>query len=142
NFDCLRFVLASLVIWSHCVKLSASGRVDWFYWFSGQVDSGSLAVDSFFVLSGFLVTQSWMRCPQPMRYARKRALRILPALFVALAFGALVIGPLTTAGSIRGYLGSSAPWLHVLGVALNRYLFLPTLFIGNPVPHLLNGPLW
>lgn len=141
NFDCLRFILASLVIWSHCFPLSGRG-MDWFYAASGQIDGGSLAVDGFFILSGFLVTQSWLSCPSIPIFARKRFLRIGPALLAALAFGALVIGPLNSTLPVRAYFESRQPWDHFLGVMLNRYLFLSSVFSTNPVPYLVNSPLW
>ncbi|HSQ00668.1 MAG TPA: acyltransferase [Candidatus Dormibacteraeota bacterium] len=141
NFDFLRFVLAAMVIWSHCFPLS--GRtMDWFYAASGQIDGGSLAVDCFFVLSGFLITQSWLAQPRVSAYARKRALRILPAMVAALAFGALLIGPFVVGIPVGEYLSSRAPWLHFLGVAMHRYLAVPPLFADNPLPFLLNAPLW
>jgi peptidoglycan/LPS O-acetylase OafA/YrhL len=141
NFDFLRFALASLVIWSHCFPLS--GRpMDWFYAASRQTDGGSLAVECFFVLSGFLITQSWTAQPRLGAYARKRALRILPAMIAAMAFGAFFIGPLVAGLPVSQYLSSAGPWLHFLGVLVPRFLRVPSLFVGNPVPYLLNSPLW
>lgn len=140
NFGFLRFFLASAVIWSHSYVLS--GRADPVSTLSGQIDGGSLAVDGFFVLSGFLVTQSWMQQPTVRLFAVKRLLRLLPALLVATVFGAFVIGPLATTLSLTEYIWSPGPWLHFLGVPFARYLFIPTCFVNNPYPHLLNTPLW
>jgi peptidoglycan/LPS O-acetylase OafA/YrhL len=106
------------------------------------VDGGSLAVDGFFLLSGFLVTQSWFAVPEVGVFATKRLLRIIPALVFATVFGALIIGPFVTAGSALDYLGSSGPWLHFLGVPINRYLFIPGTFPANPLPEMMNSPLW
>lgn len=141
NFDCLRFILATLVIWSHCFPLSGRAK-DWFTTASGQIDGGSLAVDGFFVLSGFLVTQSWCAAPELAVFAKKRLLRIVPALILALAFGSLVIGPFVTPGSFFRYLASSAPWLQFAGVGLNRFLLVPGAFSTNPIPDMINAPLW
>ncbi len=141
NFDCFRFVLASLVIWSHCFPLSGR-KMDWFYALSGQIDGGSLAVDGFFILSGFLVTQSWLSCPNVMVFARKRFLRIVPAMVAALAFGSLIIAPFNTRVTVRSYFLSGEPWSHFLGVVFNHFLYLPTVFVTNPVPQLVNSPLW
>jgi peptidoglycan/LPS O-acetylase OafA/YrhL len=141
NFDFLRFALASLVIWSHCFPLSGRS-MDWCYAASGQIDGGSLAVDCFFVLSGFLITQSWLTQPRVSAYARKRALRILPAMVAALVFGAFLIGPMVSGVSVSQYLSSGPPWAHFLGVALTRYLIVPPLFEQNPIPYWLNSPLW
>jgi peptidoglycan/LPS O-acetylase OafA/YrhL len=141
NFDVLRFALAAAVIWSHCFPLSGRSE-DWMYAASGQIDGGSLAVDGFFVLSGFLITQSWLARPELAAYARKRMLRIMPALLAALVFGAFVVGPFVTELSSGAYLLSGRPWAHFLGVALHRYLLIPGAFATNPLPDVMNSSLW
>lgn len=141
NFDMLRFGLASLVIWSHCFPLSGRAE-DWFTRHSGQIDGGSLAVDGFFVLSGFLITQSWLAAPQLGLFATKRALRILPALAFAIAFDALIVGPLATSTSLAGYFASPGPWLHPFGVVLHRWLMIPGVFTSNPSSEWVNAPMW
>jgi peptidoglycan/LPS O-acetylase OafA/YrhL len=141
NFDALRVGLATLVVWSHCYPLSGREK-DWFTILSGQVDGGSLAVDGFFLLSGFLVSQSWFAAPDVGVFAKKRLLRIIPALVFATMFGALIIGPFVTSDGPLTYLATSGPWLHFLGVPLNRYLFIPGTFPSNPLPEMMNSPLW
>lgn len=141
NFGFLRFFLATAVVWSHSYALA--GRPSDPVWaLSRQIDGGSIAVDGFFVLSGFLVTQSWVQQPALRIFAVKRLLRLVPALLVATIFGAFVIGPLGTTWPFTDYISSPDPWLHFLGVPLNRYLFLTPSFVDNPYPHLLNSPLW
>ncbi len=141
NFDVLRFGLATAVIWSHCYALS--GRpMDPVFAFTRQIDAGSLAVDGFFVLSGFLITQSWLGDPDLRDYAIKRALRLVPALVAALAFGTLLVGPLVSAVPVREYLGSWSTWAHFGSVVLHRHLASPLLYPDNPVPHQLNASLW
>ena len=140
NFGFIRFFLATAVIWSHSYALS--GRSEPISALSGQTDGGSIAVDGFFVLSGFLVTQSWLLQPSVRAFAIKRFLRLAPALLLATVFGAFVIAPLGSTLSIAEYVRTPGPWLHFLGVLLNRYLFIPSAFLTNPDPHLLNTPLW
>ena len=140
NFGFLRFFFAALVIWSHSYTLA--GQSDPVWALSGQTDGGSIAVDGFFVLSGFLITQSWLQQPILGAFAVKRLLRLVPALLVATIFGAFVIAPLGTTLPLADYLRSPGPWLHFLGVPLARYLFIPDVFVTNPHPYLLNSPLW
>ena len=86
NFDVLRFGLATAVIWSHCYAL-AGRSMDPVFALTGQIDAGSLAVEAFFVLSGFLITQSWDGDPDLRSFTTKRTLRLVPALVAALVFG-------------------------------------------------------
>src|SRR4029453_12177074 len=141
NFDVLRFGLARAGILSHCYAL-AGRPMDPVFWLTRQIDAGSLAVEGFFVLSGFLITQSWDGDPDLRGFAVKRALRLVPALVVALVFGAFVIGPLTTPAPLAQYVTSLSTWAHFGSVALHRYLASPLLFADNPVPHQLNASLW
>jgi peptidoglycan/LPS O-acetylase OafA/YrhL len=141
NFDVLRFGLATAVIWSHCYAL-AGRPMDPVFALTGQIDAGSLAVEAFFVLSGFLITQSWDSDPDLRTFTAKRALRLVPALVAALIFGALVVGPLAATVPVRDYLGARSTWAHFDGVALHRHLASPLLFADNPVPNQLNASLW
>src|SRR5262245_12148849 len=109
---------------------------------TGQIDAGSLAVQAFFVLSGFLITQSWDGDPDLRGFTIKRALRLVPALVAALVFGAFVIGPLATTAPLAVYFSSLDTWAHFDSVALHRHLASPLLFAGNPVPNQLNASLW
>jgi hypothetical protein len=43
-------------------------------------------VDSFFVISGYLVTGSYLTSKSPSRFAVKRLLRLVPALVIAYPF--------------------------------------------------------
>jgi peptidoglycan/LPS O-acetylase OafA/YrhL len=141
NFDFLRFGLATAVIWSHCYALSGRS-MDPVFAFTRQIDAGSLAVDCFFILSGFLITQSWVSDPTLRDYAIKRALRLVPALVVALVFGALIVGPLVTPVPLSTYFTSWNTWAHFDGVIFHRHLGSPLLFADNPLPNWLNSSLW
>jgi peptidoglycan/LPS O-acetylase OafA/YrhL len=56
------------------------------------ISLGGMAVDGFFVLSGFLITRSALRL-NIGRYVWARALRILPGLWLCLVITALVVAP-------------------------------------------------
>ncbi|PBA31098.1 acyltransferase [Mycobacterium intracellulare] len=104
-------------------------------------------VDGFFVISGFLITSSWIRNPRLREYVAARALRIFPGLWVCLAVVAFVIAPIGVAiqgGSAAKLLASTAPIEYVLNNAvLNVYhagiAGTPT---GVPWPGVWDGPLW
>jgi peptidoglycan/LPS O-acetylase OafA/YrhL len=97
NFDFLRFLLASLVVIAHSYALSVQDyrRYEPLCRFTrGQMDFGSFAVDLFFVISGFLITQSWQRSKGAGDYLKKRAQRIYPGFLVVVLIGTLLVGPL------------------------------------------------
>src|SRR5213593_437282 len=95
QFNLLRLLFAGAVLFSHCFELIDRGRIHepldrLFHTFS----AGDLAVDGFFVLSGYLILQSWLRDPNPARYLARRALRIYPAFIIATLLCGLALGPL------------------------------------------------
>jgi len=61
NIDALRLILAVLVLFSHCYPLATGSEQDepLFVFSRGQLTLGGLAVDCFFILSGYLIVQSW-----------------------------------------------------------------------------------
>jgi peptidoglycan/LPS O-acetylase OafA/YrhL len=78
NFDVLRLVFAALVIASHAFGLT--GHTEPALW--GRT-LGNVGVHGFFVISGYLVSQSYLRSRTLAEYAGGRALRIVPGLVVA-----------------------------------------------------------
>lgn len=126
NFDGLRLVGALLVLFSH--QFALSGRPE--PRVVGDHSFGNLGVLIFFAVSGHLVTVSWMRDPHLGRFLLRRALRLLPGLFVAMWLFAPVLA-----------------WLRPDTFAWTRYLLHPwsaqrePWFPGQPQT-LLNGSLW
>jgi len=143
NFDALRVLLALMVLYSHCFHLvERTGK-----WFNpleftrGQSFLGGIAVDGFFLISGFLITASWMRSRGIVDYLRRRVLRIYPGFVVAALVCLLVVGP-WAAPSVAGYFGKVDLIKRLIGVAtLSKLENLPT-FLTNPVPGDVNGSLW
>jgi peptidoglycan/LPS O-acetylase OafA/YrhL len=95
NFDFLRFVLAVAVIFSHSYPLSlgSNDREPVMRLTGGQATGGELAVAGFFILSGYLITKSWVQSSSLWDYLRRRVLRIYPGFLAAVAFSAWVAGP-------------------------------------------------
>ncbi|MDN5932519.1 MAG: acyltransferase [Pseudonocardia sp.] len=93
SVNALRLGLATLVLLSHTLKLHGGfdplGRLT-----GGDVDMGTIAVDGFFALSGYLIVGSYLNSPTTGRYLWRRALRILPGFWVCLLLTAFVLLPL------------------------------------------------
>src|SRR4051812_35296360 len=91
NFDFLRFCFAVLVILSHSYPLTGNtaaepiGRIT-----GGTVVFGSVAVEAFFVISGFLIAHSWLHSASAGQYLKKRILRIYPGYLVAMLISFLL----------------------------------------------------
>lgn len=130
NFDFLRFLLATLVVFSHSYFLLglSSARL------------GAIAVLGFFGLSGFLVTQSWLRSESAVDYARKRALRIYPGFAAVVLFDYLVVAPLATGAWRAGWRWFS-PVRALAETALLQHGVITGVFSDLPV-RTVNGSLW
>jgi peptidoglycan/LPS O-acetylase OafA/YrhL len=104
-------------------------------------------VDGFFVISGFLITSSWIRNPRLREYAAARGLRIFPGLWVCLLVVAFVIAPIGVAiqgDSAARLLMSTAPIEYVMNNAvLNVYhAGIAGTPLRVPWPGVWDGPLW
>ena len=143
NFDFLRFVLASLVVFSHSFPIGTGTEAfePLALATKGQLTFGGLAVDAFFVISGFLILHSWQARPEVGAFLRKRVLRIYPAFLVVAVLDAFLIAPL--------YAGGTSPPIDFAFVgrfivnALRLEAITPgPSFIGNPAEGTVNGSLW
>jgi peptidoglycan/LPS O-acetylase OafA/YrhL len=119
NYDVLRLAAAALVLVSHAAALL--GRAEP----AVPLTHDTLGFDGvlvFFAMSGILVSTSWRRDPRLVAFATKRALRILPGLFVSCLVTAYVVGALFTDLGIRAYL---------LGLGPARYVVANTLMVTD-----------
>jgi len=110
NFDFLRFFAASLVLLVHSYPLTGRQPEEPIELLTGYENGGSFAVSIFFVISGYLITSSWLSSSSPTSFLIKRALRILPALALAVLLSVFIIGPLVTTESPGDYFASSTTW--------------------------------
>lgn len=85
NFNFLRLLFASLVVFSHAYALL--GQEEPTLW--GR-SLGNLSVHGFFVISGYLICQSYVRSPTLISFSINRLLRIGPGLVVAMIVTKLI----------------------------------------------------
>lgn len=137
NFDAIRLVAATAVIYDHSHVLTGVGGP------SLLSDTlGGMAIKIFFVVSGYLIYNSWNLDPNPLRYLLKRALRIFPALLVLCLFTVLIVGPALTSNSVKAYFTQSDVYSYFNNVALFPRYFIAGVFEGNAYPRAINGALW
>ena len=133
--------MAMLVVWSHSFALyKGSESTELMSRLTqGVINSGNCGVFVFFMVSGFLITQSFDRSSSPWSYLKKRVARIHPGFIAATSVCAFVIVPLYsntaayTAGAVAKTVG--------LNLLLQGYFIDPAPFRQNPGPA-LNGALW
>lgn len=140
NFTLLRLLLAAGVIVSHAFELVDGDRSrEPLTRLGSSLSLGEIAVTGFFLLSGYLITQSWQQHPHPADFLRKRVLRIYPAFIIATAVGALVVGPLGTNGP--DYWSTLNLRTTLWDALLLRPTQTPPVFAGLPYP-VVNGAMW
>lgn len=138
NVNILRFIAASMVIYAHMATLLGLEKTS----VMGQ-DLGYIAVNIFFILSGYLITGSWHRSASFTDYFIRRIMRIFPALIVVIFLSTFVLGPLVTTLSLNEYFSSSNTWRYLLLIVLAPIKNeLPGVFESLPYPNAVNGSLW
>jgi peptidoglycan/LPS O-acetylase OafA/YrhL len=141
NFDVLRLLAASFVLYSHSYALTAHPEpfADVSGWTFGEI-----GVVMFFAMSGFLIAKSWSEQPHFAPFAIKRGLRLIPALVVAVSVTVFVVGPIFTVLPLSSYFTEPRTWIYLLRCSFLITFFgkLPGVFDTNPYPHAVNGSLW
>ena len=143
RFDILRLFAAWLVLFSHCYPLGGRAASEPMVRALGIDTLGGVGVAIFFVLSGYLVTLSLERSPNVLEFARRRALRIYPALIALSLLCVLVLGPWMTTWPLEAYWRHSLTWTYLQNAsAWFTHYPLPGVFSTNPHPISVNGALW
>lgn len=144
NLNLLRFLAAATVALSHSFLLVTGDPESRPLMKATGFSIGYHAVDIFFVISGFLVTQSWMRRSSLLDFTVARALRIYPALAVCVMLTALVLLPPLSNTSAAGYFSSFETFSYVILTAslVSPDGTLPGTFLTTPVANEVNGSLW
>ena len=147
NLNLIRFVAASAVIFSHSWRLvTGQPGQDPIARLTGIVP-GNIAVDIFFIISGYLVTKSLFSRGNVGTFILSRALRIIPALLVCTILTALVLGPFFTTLPVQEYLTKGRPYNYIfqnfilLSFGTIPYE-LPGVFENLPESAVVNGSLW
>lgn len=107
-------------------------------WLFGSISLGDLAVDGFFLISGYLITASFLNSRSSFNYLKKRIARIFPGFLCAYFICVLIVAPIGGA-SMPARPGEFASVI-VRGLLLQPPN-LGTVFSGMPFPF-LNTSMW
>lgn len=143
NFDLIRLVAAIMVILTHSYSLSGRGENDLLSQAtSGALQFSHLGVAIFFIISGYLITQSAQLSKSWKAYLWRRILRIFPGLVFVLLLSTFVLGALLTTLPIKEYFTDVKTYAHLSSVSLYGLSpKLPGVFSTNPI-YSVNGSLW
>lgn len=146
TFDFLRVIAALAVVFGHSYELlgaSASLRGGDPLSIHTRLNTfAGCGVIMFFAISGYWITQSAERATSWLDFAWRRALRILPGLWVMLVLSVLVLGPLETSLSFANYILAYKTREYLQGFFLYLRDGLPGVFENNPHTSTVNGSLW
>lgn len=146
NFLLLRLIAAGTVIYGHGFAMTMrSGPADFFVAHGWEYYSGMIAVDAFFVISGFMITGSYLRRSNILDYVWARFLRLLPAYVVCVFLSAFVLGAIFTSMPLHDYLLDPATRAYAfvnMKFGTDLHFKLPGVFIDNPRRSSVNGALW
>lgn len=146
NFLLLRFIAASMVIYGHGAAMTGgTGWPELFTHLGWGSYSGDIAVDIFFVVSGFMITGSYLRRQHLGDFLWARVLRIFPAFLFCLVTSAFILGAVYTTLPLGAYLSDHGVHQYVTqNLKLQTHMIwdLPGVFIHNPERTTVNGAIW
>jgi peptidoglycan/LPS O-acetylase OafA/YrhL len=145
NFNLIRIIAALAVLVTHSFALATGSADAEPLKASLDMTMGTIAVDVFFVTSGFLVTSSLLIRQSTIEFLWARSLRIFPALWVMVTLSVFGLGVFFTSMSLTSYFADHKTHAYLL--KCSTLIFgvvypLPGVFNGNPWKSAVNGSLW
>lgn len=136
NFNIIRLIAALFVMVGHEGYIAATAVPA-----IAGLQVHTIGVSIFFVIGGYLITNSWSYDPHPLRYGLKRFMRIWPPFAVFVLLMAYAVGPLLSNLGAEGYFGS---WYtsYLWNLRLFIVYALPGVFTEVPYANVVNGSLW
>lgn len=144
NYLLLRLVAALLVIYGHSYGITKlPGQMDLVQRALRFTYAGGVGVDAFFVISGFLVTASYLNRRSWPEFMKARCLRIFPGLAVCILAMVFLMGPVVTTLPVLQYLTSPELYGFLLRnvTLVSLHFRLPGVFEHLPADG-VNGSLW
>jgi len=139
NFDFIRFILSFTVILAHIIDLSQHPSLT----FLRPFFDSNIAVTGFFIISGFLISKSYISTNNVKQYFIKRANRLLPGYLFTVFCGAIFLS-FTSILPLQQYFLSSDLYKYLFyNITFQNFLHpcLPGVFLNNH-QCAVNGALW
>lgn len=145
NFNLIRILAALAVLVTHSFALATGSPAAEPFRDTLGMTMGAIAVDVFFITSGFLVTGSLLARKSAIDFIVARVLRIYPALIIVVVMTVFGLGIYFTTLPTSAYLHDSKTWLYLIKtstLAKDVAFTLPGVFDDTPYQHAVNGSLW
>ena len=144
NFNLLRMIAATSVLISHAYPLALGPGAAEPLSSTLHVSLGELAVLTFFAISGYFISSSFVNSRGAMDFCVARGLRIYPALLLVIIMSAAILGPLFTTHALGAYAADDSTYTYLFrNLSLKWMQYdLPGVFGDNPYPSAVNGSLW
>jgi peptidoglycan/LPS O-acetylase OafA/YrhL len=138
NFSSLRILFATLVILSHSFELIDGNRSrEILTRIFGTISFGDLAVDGFFIVSGYLITKSYLSTSNKS-YFLSRVLRIYPGFIVSFVLSIIACQCFLSGRSV---LSSEEMRQNIENILFLLQPVVPGAYPGSNYP-LPNGAMW
>ncbi|MDR3488079.1 MAG: acyltransferase [Bradyrhizobium sp.] len=139
SFGFLRLGFAMLVIISHAPALYDGNQDrEILRRLFGTISFGELAVDAFFIISGYLIVSSYDRTNSPSLYMAKRIARIYPGYLTSYLMCVTVVAYF---GGVRFDFSAISIFVIIVKAILLQIPEVGPVFDGTPYPT-LNGSAW
>ena len=132
-FTLLKYIFAFYIVFHHFLVITS--HVDY-------INAG-IFVNGFFIISGFLIFNSYIHSSDIKLYAQKRIKRIYPSYFITIIF-CVILGLAITSLDYKSYIFSSLTWKYITSNLLFVNFIQPTLpgvFENNELPY-MDASLW
>lgn len=136
NFPIIRLMAAVFVFAGHMGMIMGGQPL-----VLGNFPLHELGVGILFLISGYLITKSWLSDPDPLRFAIRRFLRLWPPFAVLILLMVFVAGPLLSDLGAEGYFKSGYT-VYLRNLRFYIVYALPGVFTDLPHPNSMNGSLW
>ena len=142
NFDIMRLLAAWMVLFSHSFTLY-DGSSDVFVRCMQYSSCSGIALNIFFVISGYLITQSYIYRKDIKIFTISRMLRLLPGLIIVVLLSIFVLGAIVTTKPLGEYFTDVDTYKYLRCILIFPLKYtLPGVFEDIPYKGIVNGSLW